>query len=442
MKIAFIRPNMGSKKSADALQPLAIAALDGLTPDSVETVFYDDRIETVPADLSADAVILSVETFSARRAYQLASGFRKRGIPVIMGGYHPTFLPDEALEHADSVVIGEAEGIWDTVIRDLLGGSFERIYRNRYSISLHDLNFKRSLFKDKHYAPLYPIQYSRGCRFSCDFCSISAFYGRELRQRPVRDVAEEIEKLGRKNLFLVDDNFYVDKVKTTALLEALIPLKIRWTTQVSVDIANDPELLMLMRKSGCMAVLIGFESLDPRNLVQMGKGINVKNSRYSEAISRIREHGIMVYGTFVFGYDFDTKDSFEPCLEFALNSKLMLANFNPLMPMPGTRLYERLLSEGRLIFDRWWLNPDFKYGDAAFTPKGMLPSDLTEGCKNARYAFNTFSSIASRAADFKANSRNPFNLGLYVVSNLISRKEIHNKQGTVLGDVEGKDAGI
>lgn len=440
MKLAFVRPNMGSIKAADALQPLGIAALDGLTPDGIETVFYDDRIETVPLDIDVDAVVLSVETFTALRAYQLSDAFKKRGITVIMGGYHPTFLPEEALQHANAVVIGEAEGIWGTVIGDLAKGKLERIYRNDNTGSLDNLQFERRLFKDKRYAPIYPVQYSRGCRFSCDFCSISAFYGSGLRQRPVQDVAKEIAELGRKHLFLVDDNFYVDKEKTKALLKAITPLNVRWFTQVSVDIANDPELLQLMRKSGCMAVLIGFESLDNRNLVQMGKGINLKNSRYSEAIRRIRAQGIMVYGTFVFGYDYDTRDSFEPCLEFALENKLMLANFNPLMPMPGTRLYDRLQAEGRLIHDRWWLSPDFRYGDAMFHPRGMSAEALTEGCRDARYAFNTYSSIASRAMDFKANAGNPVNLGMYMLSNLISRKEIYNKQGAALGNTEGKDS--
>lgn len=442
MKIAFIRPNMGSIKAADSLQPLGIAALDGLTPEGTGTVFYDDRIEAVPMDIEADAVVLSVETFTARRAYQLSERFRKRGISVIMGGYHPTFLPEEALQYADAVVMGEAEGIWGQVMEDLEKGSLERIYRNAGTCSLNDLRFERRLFKDKRYAPIYPVQFSRGCRFSCDFCSISAFYGRELRQRPVQDVAKEIARLGQKHLFLVDDNFYVDKEKTKALLKALIPLKVRWSTQASVDIANDPELLQLMRRSGCMAVLMGFESLDHRNLAQMGKGINLKNSRYSEAIRRIRAQGIMVYGTFVFGYDFDTRDSFEPCLEFALENKLMLANFNPLMPMPGTRLYDRLQAEGRLIHDRWWLSPDFRYGDAMFHPNGMKAEELTEGCRNARYAFNTYSSIATRALDFRANAGNPVNLAMYALSNLISRKEIYNKQGAALGDFSEKEAGL
>ncbi|NJD03862.1 MAG: B12-binding domain-containing radical SAM protein [Ruminiclostridium sp.] len=436
MKITFIRPNMGVYKAKDALQPLAIAVLDGLTPPGVETRFYDDRIEEIPINQDTDIVAISVETFTARRAYQLAAEFRKRGIYVVMGGYHPTFLPEEALNYSDTVIIGEAEGIWEKVIDDFLRKNCQKIYRNEGSGRLENIKYDRSLFKNKKYAPVYPVQFSRGCRFSCDFCSISAFYGSKLRQRPVGEFAAEIESLGQKHIFIVDDNFYVDREKTKSLLRALIPLKVRWSAQVSIDIASDPELLELMEKSGCMAVLIGFESLDKRNLEQMGKGVNIRNNEYSTAIKRIRDRGIMIYGTFVFGYDFDTKDSFGKSLEFALESKLMLANFNPLMPMPGTRLYSRLESEGRLLYRRWWLDPAFRYGDAMFKPKGMSAEELTTGCKNARFEFNKYSSFFKRAVDLKANSVSPVNFGIFVLSNLISRQEIHKKQGLKLGSEE------
>lgn len=250
MKITFIRPNMSTYKSSDAMQPLAIAVLDGLTPEGVETEFYDDRIEEVPFDIDTDMAAISVETFTAKRAYYIASELKKRGIYVVMGGYHPTFLPEEALNYADTVIVGEAEGIWGQVVKDFTDGSIGRIYTNENSSCLEGVNYKRELFKDKKYAIVYPVQFGRGCRFSCDFCSINAFYGSSLRQRPVEEVAAEIEALGRKHLFIVDDNFLVDREKTKELLKALIPLKVRWSTQVSIDIANDPELLELMEKSG------------------------------------------------------------------------------------------------------------------------------------------------------------------------------------------------
>lgn len=433
MKITFIRPNMGRKKASDALQPLAVAVLDGLTPAGFQTAFYDDRIEAVPPVLDTDLVAISVETFTAKRAYALADRYRVQGIPVVMGGYHPTFMPEEAKAHADAIMIGEAEDTWPDLLRDFQRHELKPFYTSSHTHGLESVNFNKRLFQNKRYAPVYPIQYSRGCRFACDFCSISAFYGSTLRQRPIADVVAEIEALGKRNIFIVDDNFYIDKEKTKAFLKALIPLGIRWSTQVSIDIAEDHELLDLMEKSGCMGVLIGFESLDARNLKQMGKAANLMNRSYSEAIKRIKARGIMLYGTFVFGYDYDTPDAFKISTEFSIENKLMLANFNPLMPMPGTKLYKRLVAENRMIHDKWWLDPHFKYGDAMFRPAGMTAEELTRGCKEARYAFNTFGSIGKRALDFEANCKSPSQLGLYLLANVISRNEIYKKQGASLG---------
>ncbi|KDR96621.1 Radical SAM superfamily enzyme YgiQ, UPF0313 family [Peptoclostridium litorale DSM 5388] len=434
MKVTFIRPNMSIYKAADALQPLAFSILAGITPDNVEIEFYDDRIEKVPENINTDLVVLSVETFTARRAYQLALKYKKMGLPVIMGGFHPSFLPHEVLKFADSVVIGDAEGIWEKIIEDAASKKLSKVYRQDKPHSLNGIVYDRSIFKGKKYAPIYPVQFGRGCKYSCDFCSINAFYGNSLRQRPVDEVIAEIEYLGKKHIFIVDDNICIDGKKAREFFTKLIPLKVRWTSQVSIDIVNDPELLKLMAKSGCMTLLIGFESLDKRNLLQMGKGVNIKNSDYSLAIKKIREHGIMVYGTFILGYDYDTQYSFEACLEFAIKNKIALANFNPLMTMPGTDLYARMKLKGSLIYDKWWLDPEYRYGKAMFNPAGMSAFDLTEGCKYARYKFSSYSSILKRVTDFKANCSSIGNLSIFLVSNAISRREIFQKQGILLGD--------
>lgn len=213
------------------------------------------------------------------------------------------------------------------------------------------------------------------------------------------------------------------------LFKMLIPLKIKWGCQISIDIAKNEKLLKLMKKSGCISVLIGFESLNPKNLKLMGKSANLIND-YQEAIKKIKEYGIMIYGTFIFGYDYDTADSFKLSLEFALKNKFFLANFNPLMPMPGTRLYQRLLKEDRLIYDKWWIDEDFSYGDAMFYPKNMTVRELEDSCFNNRREFNKYSNIAARALDFKSNLRNLF---VYFGGNIVSRKEIYKKQGSKLG---------
>jgi radical SAM superfamily enzyme YgiQ (UPF0313 family) len=434
MKITFIRPNMADMRSTDAMEPLAFAILAALTPPDIETVLYDERLESIAYDEPTDLVALTVETYNARRAYQIAAHFRRRGVPVVLGGYHPTFLPDEALQFADAVVKGDAEGLWEQVIRDARAKRLQRVYRQADYPALGGIMPDRRIFRGKRYAPAALVQYGRGCRFACEFCSIHAFYGFNLRQRPVTEVVAEIEASQRRHIFLVDDNIFVDVPKAKALFRALIPLKIRWSCQVSIDVAQDADLLQLMEQSGCTTAVIGFESLDEHNLAQMKKKWNLRHGDYATSVQKFQDHGIMIYGSFVFGYDYDTVDSFERSVEFAIRHNFYLANFNPLTPMPGAKLYDRLRAENRLIYDRWWLAPDYTYGQAAFHPRGMTADQLTEGCFRARRQFNGYGSIFKRALDFKTNCHNPYRLGLHLVSNFVSRREILRKQGRRLGE--------
>jgi radical SAM superfamily enzyme YgiQ (UPF0313 family) len=416
------------------MEPLAFAILAGLTPPDVKVAFSDERLEpTIPYDDHTDLVALTVQTFTARRAYQIAAQFRKRGIPVVMGGHHPTFMPEEALQYADAVVIGDAEGVWEQVVRDARLGRLQRIYRQQGQPPLQGLKYDRSIFQGKRYTPLVPVQYGRGCRFACDFCSLHAFYGTSVRQRPVREVVAEIEALDRKYVLLVDDNIFVNVAKTEELLRALIQLRIRWGCQVSIDVARNTRLMDLMEKSGCIAAFIGFESLDERNLSQMKKKWNLKQGDYAAAVQQFRDRGIMIYASFVFGYDYDTVDSFDAAVEFALRSKFLLAQFVPLNPMPGPKLYERLRAEGRLIFDRWWLDPDYRYGQASFHPRGMTANELTQGCSRARREFYRYASTFRRACDPKANCRSLRHLGIFLAFNLIAKREIARRHGFRFG---------
>lgn len=433
MKITFIRPAMDEGRTGDALQPLVFALLAAMTPPDIERTLFDDRIEPVASDDPTDLVALSVETYTARRAYSIADHYRQRGVPVVMGGFHPTFLPHEALEHADAVVVGDAEGVWQQVVQDAQAGTLRRIYQQPTPLPIHTLSFDRTIFDSKRYTPLIPVQFGRGCRFACDFCSIHAFYGTTLRQRTVRDVVAEIEALDQRFILLIDDNIIARVDRAVELFRALIPLNIRWACQVSIDSAHNPALLDLMAQSGCIIATIGFESLNEHNLRQMNKQQNVRYHDYASAIEQFHRRGIMIYATFVFGYDHDTPDSFDQTLAFALRSRFFLANFNPLTPTPGTRLYQRLAEEGRLIYDRWWLHPDFRYGQAMFHPRGMSADDLTEGCFRARQAFNRYGAIAQRAWNPQANCHSLAHLGMFLAANIVSRREIYRKQGKALG---------
>jgi radical SAM superfamily enzyme YgiQ (UPF0313 family) len=431
MEISLIRPSLNGAPLSDAMQPLAFAILSSLTPPDIQVSLWDERVEGVAYDHPTDLVALTVETYTARRAYQIAARFRERGVPVIMGGYHPTLAPKEALQYADAIVIGDAEDLWEQIVRDAQTGRLERIYRQQDPSPLRGLKPDRSIFRGKRYAPIIPVQYGRGCPFACDFCSIHAFYGNHLRQRPVHEVVAEIEELGRKYIFVVDDNIFVDVPKARELFRALAPLNIRWACQADIGITQNTELLDLMAKSGCIAMILGFESLTSSNLRQMRKRQNPGD--YATAIQKLQDRGIMIYGTFVFGYDADTVDSFDATVEFALRHKFCLANFNPLTPTPGTRLYERLHAQGRLIYERWWLDPSYRYGQATFHPRGMTAEQLTEGCYHARRQFNRYSSVFKRALSPRTNCRSAHHLAAFVISNLISRKEIHGKQGQRLG---------
>ncbi|MCJ7557221.1 MAG: B12-binding domain-containing radical SAM protein [Gammaproteobacteria bacterium] len=436
MKVTFIRPNLYDDRSSDAMEPLCFAILKSLTPDTIETSFFDERLEPLPLDEVTDLVAITVETYTARRAYQIARDYRRRGIKVIMGGYHPTFLPDEVLEYADSIVKGDAEGVWGRVLEDAQAGRLEKVYQSAQFPELTNAMPDRSIFKGKKYAPMGLVQYSRGCKFNCSFCSIRAFYGNNLRQRPVAAVVEDIRRSGKRHIFLVDDNIFVDVDKARELFEALTPLKISWSCQVSIDIARDKNLVALMARSGCISALIGFESLEPESLRDIKKGWNVKWQSYDEAIAVFQDVGIMIYGTFIFGCEHDSVASFDSTVAFAIRHKLLLANFNPLTPMPGAPLFDRMQREGRLLHDRWWLDPDFKYGDATMRPTNMTPDELTQGCFAARRKFNTLGSIFGRMLDLRTNFRTPYRMGIFLLANFVSRQEILRKQQRGLGKSE------
>jgi radical SAM superfamily enzyme YgiQ (UPF0313 family) len=313
MRVTFIRPNLYDDRSSDAMEPLCFAILKALTPGDVETTFYDERLERIPVEEETDLVAMTVETYTARRAYQIAAQYRKRGIPVVIGGYHPTFLPDEGLEHADAVVKGDAEGIWGQVLEDASKDRLQPMYESDKFPDLAGVIPDRSIFDGKRYAPMGLVQYSRGCKFNCSFCSIRAFYGNNLRQRPVEDVVEDVRRSGKRHIFIVDDNIFVDVPKARELFEALIPLNIKWSCQVSIDVARDRDLVQLMARSGCISALVGFESLDPDSLKEIKKGWNVKWQSYDESIAVFQSAGIMIYGTFVFGCDHDTVELAPNC---------------------------------------------------------------------------------------------------------------------------------
>lgn len=432
MKVTLIKVSMLEGKGYDAMKPLVFSIFDAITPKDIIMEYIDERIEDIPEKIDSDIIALSVETFAARRAYQIAKRYKKPNNKIVIGGFHATAMPDEALEYCDTVLIGDAEDTWIEYLKDFKQGSIKKKYISSNSQNMIKLDFNCKAFDGKKYNKVGLVQFSRGCKFNCDFCSINSFYKCKVRQKSLDIIVQEIKNIKEKILFFIDDNIFLDEKSAIELFNAIKPLKKKWACQISMDIAFNDKILKLMKESGCILVLIGFESLNKENLKKMNKIANIKIQNYEKAIKNIYKYKLMIYATFVLGYDYDTKESIDATLKFAIDNNFAIANFNPLIPMPGTSLYDRLKKENKLIYEKWWLEPNYRYGDSAYYPKKMTPNELKEGCKNARYKFNTYKSIFKRFLGSKVYL-NPINSLLFLTLNIISRKEIHRKQGKVLG---------
>lgn len=417
------------------MEPLQPALLAGLTPSDIELRFYDDRLEPIPFDEPTDLVAISVETYTARRAYQIASEYRRRGVPVVMGGFHATLCPEEVAEYAEAVVEGEAEAVWPELLDDAAHGRLRPRYRGAGRPSLAGLRYDRSVYADKHYLPIGMVESGRGCRFRCEFCAVQTFFDASYRARPVDDMLAELHGLrGRHRLFFfVDDNFVADLERAKDLLRAMAPLGIRWVTQISINAAHDQEFLDLLAASGCRGLLIGFESLNPDTLDAMRKGFNQMEGGYEAALANLRRRRIPVYATFVFGYDGDGAERFAETLEFALRQRFYLAAFAHLLPFPGTPLYQRLLGEGRMLHPHWWLDPDYGYNRVTFTPQGMSAEELQQQCLQARRSFYSIGSILRRGLE-PSNRTDAFMWRTFFPINLLHLYEIGQRNHYPLGD--------
>jgi radical SAM superfamily enzyme YgiQ (UPF0313 family) len=348
-----------------------IAAL----PSSVEARILDEEVEAVDFDVDADLIGISFMTFNAPRAYEIADIFRReKGKTVVLGGYHPTFMPEEAIAHADAVCIGEAEPVVNRIVGDFLTGNLQRFYRGGLADLAALRPVDRSLVSQRRYSPVGTIQATRGCRQRCTFCSITSFFGHEFRTRPVEHVTEELRSLGRQILFL-DDNLITDTEYARDLFGAMIPLKKRWYSQCSIGIAEDEELLRLAVESGCGGLFIGFESLSQENL-RAWKKTFTRARDYERAIRKLHAAGIAVYAGIVFGYDWDSPPVFRETLDFLLRTNVDALQATILTPFPGTPLFTSMQHEGR-ITDMDWSHYDFRH--VVIEPKSMSRAALQAG---------------------------------------------------------------
>ena len=436
MKLTLIYPAIGEYEDEARMEPLSLGVLAGLTPPDVEVVLYDDRLEAIPFDEPTDLVGITVQIYTARRAYEISAEYRQRGVPVILGGMHPTLIPEEASQHADAIFMNDAESLWPQVVEDARRGKLKPVYKGAPNTPQPETFTRFDLYKGKKYLPIRLIQFGRGCHYVCTFCATSAYFTHSHYYRKVDHVIAEIEKNNLKTIFFVDDNIGSDFDEAKTLFRELIPLKVQWVSQASIDMTRDRELMDLMAQSGCLGHVIGLESIDQGNLRLMQKSQNMLDGfkTYEPQLEILRDYGLQTWAAFTVGHDCDTPESIQRTLAFALKNKFTFAAFNLLTPYPGTPLYDKLKLERRLLYDgKWWLHPDYRFYHTAFIPKNMSPEKLTELTYAMRCVFNSPRSIAQRAFDFKTNMRSLYRFGIYLVYNPMFRKESLKKQGLRLG---------
>lgn len=402
---------------------LTLPVLAALTPPDIEVIVTEEEVEDVTYKDQVELVGISYMTPLAERAYEIADEYRKRGAKVVLGGIHASALPEEASRHADAVVIGEAENVWAPLIEDFRANRLKPIYQAAELSDLRNLPIpRRDLLKQGMTFSPYSIQTTRGCPFGCHFCSVTKFFGGTFRYRPVEDIVREIESSDKKTWIFVDDNIVGNPAYAARLFRALIPLKIRWGGQSVLHAAKSKELLELAAKSGCLGLFIGFESLNELSLQSVNKAVN-KVKDYEECARKFHDHGILVFASFMFGFDHDDKSVFEKTVDFLIKNKFVAASLPILVPYPGTRLYQKFEEEGRILTRDW---SKYDYGHVVFKPRLMEPEELAEGARWAAAAFYSRSSVISR---FAYNWRHPL---VTLVMNASYRAKHRNKFRTPL----------
>lgn len=403
-----------SKSGKAGFVRLNLPTLAALTSKEWEVEILGARVTSIDYNAKVDLVGITGFTAEIPSAYHIADNFRKKGITVVMGGVHVSALPDEALQHADAVVIGEAELVWHKLLEDFKRGGLKQKYKADNLCDMKNMVIpRRVLLNRKMYSGFNTLQATRGCPFNCDYCAVTAFFGHEFRVRPIGEVLAEIKGFDTKEFFFMDDNIVGRPKYAKELFQRLIPLKITWGSQASITMAKDPELLRLYAESGGKYAFIGFESLSQKNLEKLHKGWNSAEN-YKEAIKKIHDAGINIVGSFVFGLDEDEPSVFKNTFDFIMDTNMDAAQFHILTPLPGTVTYNVLEKEGRII-ERDWAK--YHTGEVVFQPKGMTIEELQNGYYWIFRNTYTIKSILKRSL------RSPKGIAYRIAVNLSYRKK-------------------
>jgi len=355
---------------------MALPTIAGLTPSDWDVEIHDARTTPVDYDRKVGLVGITSYTADITSACEIADGFRSKGVKVVMGGVHVSVLPDEARQHADAIVVGEAEAVWKRLLRDCEKGELKTIYKSNTLIEMSDMVIpRRDLLNRSMYSSFYSVQATRGCPFNCEFCTVTAFFGQEFRTRPIDEVVREVKGLESKEFFFIDDNITGRAGFAKKLFKELIPLNCKWGGQTTLNFAKDEELLSLYAKSGGRYAFIGFETLSDDNLSKISKSWNSPDG-YREAIKKIHGVGINIVGSFILGLDGDSPDVFKRTYNFIMETKIDAAQFHILTPFPGTKLYDDMIKNDRITDSDW---SKYHTGEVVFKPAKMTARELQEG---------------------------------------------------------------
>ena len=398
VKVKMILPALTEAKSPffrpikySLFPPLGLATLAAYLPDDASITLQDEHVETLDLNDEPDLVVIQVYITSAKRAYSVADHYRRKGAHVALGGLHVTSLPEEAARHADTIFLGPGEDTWPDFLRDYRAGRPGKVYKSAMRSLVGIPMIRRDLIKRHLYLVPNSIVVSRGCPHTCDFCYKVAFFegGKSFYTQTVDDALAEIDRLPGRHLYFLDDHLFGNPHFASALFDGMKGMKRLWQAAGTINSVLAPNLLEKAVASGLRSLFVGFETLNPKNLVEQNKYQNL-NRDYKAAIRRLHDAGVMINGSFVFGMDDDDESVFERTVEWAIEQGIETATFHILTPYPSTALYQRMSSQGRITSDDWDL---FDTRHVVYRPAKMTPEALEAGYWRAYKNFYRWGSI-------------------------------------------------